>query len=62
MWGWRPVAGLVLSYTFSSASLSLAPVREDQKPRIVSSLRNLCYHLQKQQLLQHTLLTTPDEK
>ncbi|KAL4441509.1 hypothetical protein ABPG77_002013 [Micractinium sp. CCAP 211/92] len=37
-------------------------VREDQKPRIVSSLRNLCYHLQKQQLLQHTLLTTPDEK
>ncbi|KAL4441508.1 hypothetical protein ABPG77_002012 [Micractinium sp. CCAP 211/92] len=35
---------------------------ENQKERIVSSLRNLCYHMQKQQLLQYTLLTTPDEK
>lgn len=37
-------------------------VHPDHRERVVGSLRNLCYHLQRQRLLQYTLLITPDEK
>lgn len=45
-----------------SPPLPAPPVHPDHRERVVGSLRNLCYHLQRQRLLQYTLLITPDEK